>query len=75
MIIANAEYLILLLLIPLFFVAYAVMRHFRKKRIRKFGDGTLVKELMPSVSSSKGWVRLALFSLAFLFFVLELSRP
>lgn len=75
MIIANAEYLILLLLIPLFFVAYAVMRHFRKKRIRKFGDGTLVKELMPSVSSSKGWVRLTVFSLAFLFFVLGLSRP
>ena len=75
MIIANAEYLILLLLIPLFFVAYAVMRHFRKKRIRKFGDGTLVKELMPSVSSSKGWVRLTIFSLAFLFFVLGLSRP
>ena len=75
MIIANAEYLILLLLIPLFFVAYAVMRNFRKKRIRKFGDGTLVKELMPSVSSSKGWVRLTLFSLAFLFFVLGLSRP
>ena len=34
--------MILLLLVPLFFVAYAVMGYFRKRRIRKFGDAALV---------------------------------
>ena len=64
---AQAQYLILILLVPLFFVAYAVMLRFRRKRIRKMGDEGLVKELMPSVSVSKGWVRITLFSLAFFF--------
>ena len=72
---AQAHYLILLLLVPVFFVAYAVMRHFRKRRISRFGDRKLVGELMPSVSSSKGWVRLTLFAMAFFFFVIGLSRP
>ncbi len=72
---AQAHYLILLLLVPLFFVAYALMRHFRNRRLRKFGDEDLVKELMPSVSGSKGWVRLTLFAMAFFFFVIGLSRP
>ena len=72
---AQAQYLILLLLVPLFFVAYAVMRHFRKRRLAKLGDPVLVKELMPSVSASKGWVRVTLFALAFFFFIIGLSRP
>ena len=72
---AQAQYLVLLLLVPLFFIAYAVMRHFRKKRLAKLGDPVLVKELMPSVSASKGWVRVTLFALAFFFFIIGLSRP
>ena len=72
---AQAQYLILLLLVPFFFVAYAVMRHFRKRRLSRLGDPVLVRELMPSVSSSKGWVRVTLFAVAFFFFVIGLSRP
>ena len=67
---AQAQYLILLLLLPLFFAAYAVMRHLRTRRLARLGDKALVSELMPSVSSSKGWIRLTLFSLAFFFFVI-----
>lgn len=72
---AQPYYLILLLLVPLFFVFYAVMRHFRKKRLSALGDRALVRELMPSVSASKGWIRLTLFALAFFFFTIGLSRP
>lgn len=39
------------------------------------GDETLVKNLMPSKSASKGWVRAILFSIAFLFFSIGLARP
>jgi Ca-activated chloride channel family protein len=39
------------------------------------GDESLVRQLMPSYSGSKGWIRLVLFSLAFLFFIIGLSRP
>lgn len=72
---AQAQYLVLLLLVPLFFVAYAVMRYFRRKRLERLGEKNLVSGLMPSVSSSKAWVRVTLFSLAFFFFVIGLSRP
>ncbi len=72
---SQYQYLWLLLLVPLFPVAYGVTRRLRLHRIRKFGDEQLVRELMPSWSGSKGWIRVILFSLAFLFFVLGLARP
>ena len=72
---AQAQFLLLILLIPFFFVIQAVVLRFRRARIRKFGDEDLVRQLMPSYSGSKVWVRLSLFSLAFFFFAIGLSRP
>lgn len=72
---AQAQYLILLLLVPVFFILHAVTLALRKKRIRLIGDENLVNQLMPSVSRSKGWVKITLFSMAFFFFVIGLSRP
>ena len=72
---AHYQYLWLLLLVPAFPVLYAVVRTLRRRRIRKFGDEALVDRLMPSWSGAKGWIRVILFSLAFLFFVLGLARP
>ncbi len=71
----QAQYLWLLLLIPLFYAAYAVSRHLRRRRIGRIGDPELVSQLMPSASKAKGWVKLTLFSLGFLFFTVGLSRP
>lgn len=72
---AQAQYLTLLLLIPVFFIIQVIVLKIRRNRIRKFGDESLVRQLMPSYSKSKVWVRLSLFSIAFLFFVIGLSRP
>ena len=72
---AHPQYLWLLLLVPLFPVLYGVARYLRRIRVRRFGDEALVRELMPSWSRSKGWVRVVLFSLAFLSFVIALARP
>lgn len=72
---AQYRFLYLLLLVPLFLVGYGVWRHLRTRRIRRFGDETLVRALMPSWSGSKGWVKMILFSLAFAFFVIGLARP
>ena len=72
---AHSEYLWLLLLVLLFPAGYGVARWLRRRRVQRFGDDALVRELMPSWSSSKGWVRVVLFSLAFLFFVIGLARP
>ena len=72
---AQAQYLLLLFLIPVFFVVQAVMLRVRRRRIRKFGDEQLVNQMMPSYSKNKVWVRLTLFSIGFFFFAIGLSRP
>lgn len=75
MIISQPIYLWLLLLVPLFFVVQVLVNNLRRRRIRRFGDETLVEAMMPSYASAKVWLRLSLFSVAFCFFVLALSRP
>lgn len=72
---AQAQYLILLFLIPVFFIIQAVLLRLRRRRIRKFGDENLVNQMMPSYSKGKTWVRITLFSIGFFFFVIGLSRP
>ena len=72
---ASYRFLWLLLLVPLIPVLYAVALALRKRRIRRFGDPKMVAHLMPHYSRAKGWVRIILFTLAFFFFVIGLSRP
>ena len=72
---AQAQYLLLLLLVPFFFIIQAVVLKLRKRRIRKFGDEALVSRLMPSYSEGKTWIRLVLFSIGFIFFIIGLARP
>lgn len=72
---AQSQYLLLLLLIPFFFLIQALVLKMRRRRLRRFGDEMLVKQLMPSYTVSKLWVRLSLFSIGFFFFVIGLSRP
>ncbi len=72
---ADIQYLWLLLLVPLFPVAYAVYRKMRRRRLAKLGDRELVERLMPSRSRSRGWWKVVLFSIGFAFFAVGLSRP
>ena len=74
-ILARSEYLLLLLLIPFLFIGVALWMRARRRRVRAIGDEELVKELMPSWSRSKIWVRTVIYSLAFFFFVIGLTRP
>lgn len=72
---AQYRFLWFLLLVPVMLIAYGICRRLRAARVRAFGDPELVAQLMPSYSSSKGWVKMVLFSLAFAFFIIGLSRP
>ena len=72
---AEAQYLYLLLLIPAFLLGYGIWRHLWNRRVKAFGDPALTRALMPSRSRSKGWVRMAIWCLAFAFFVIGLARP
>ena len=72
---AQSSALLLLLLVPLFFVAYAVALRFRRRRIARFGNPELVAQLMPTTSVAKGWLKVSFFAVAFFFFAIGLSRP
>ncbi|MBO6237655.1 MAG: VWA domain-containing protein [Bacteroidales bacterium] len=72
---ARAFYLWLLLLVPAILVGYALLRRLRRARVRRFGDEELVRALMPSWSSAKGWWRTVLFCLGFMAFVIGMARP
>lgn len=72
---ANPIYLYLLLLLPVIIGGFGLMRFLRKKRLQKFASPEQAKALMPSASTSKAWVRVVLFSLAFASFVLGIARP
>ena len=72
---AQSQYLLLLILVPFFFVFQFLVLKIRERRVRKFGDEDLVSRLMPSYSEGKTWIRLVLFTIGFIFFVIGLSRP
>lgn len=73
--IAEPRFLWLLLLVPVLLIVYGIARHLRSRAVLRFGEPSLVRQLMPSWSSAKGWWRMVLFCLAFFFFVIGLSRP
>lgn len=72
---ANTIYLLFIPLVFLIPVGYAVQRRLRRKRLSRFGDEELVRQLMPSYSGAKGWVRTILTTLAIFFFLVGLARP
>lgn len=72
---ANTIYLLLIPLVLLIPVGYAVQRRLRRNRLRRFGDEELVRQLMPSYSGTKGWVRTILTAVALFFFLVGLARP
>ena len=72
---AQSQYLLLLLIVPLLFVAYALYLRARRRRLARFGSPELVSQLMPDASTGKGWLKVSLLAAAWFFFVLGLTRP
>ena len=72
---AQARYLYMLLIIPLLFLLYWLYLSRRGRRIGRFGEKSLMTQLMPSASRAKGWLKLSFFSLALLCFIIGLARP
>lgn len=68
-------YLYLLLLIPLLAVIRFITYHKQKKRLRKFGDPKLLRELMPDVSRWRPSVKFWLLEGALALLILMLARP
>ena len=68
-------YLYLLALIPLLALIRFFMVHQQKKRLRKFGDPELVRQLMPNVSRFRPMVKFYLLLGALALLIVVLARP
>ena len=71
----NPIFLWLLLIIPLMVVLRFVGWRQRRKKIRKFGDPNLLKELMPDVSRFRPGVKFWLLQAALALVILVMARP
>lgn len=72
---ANPSYLYLLALIVVFAVFHYVALYRRKKRIQRYGDPMLVKQLFVDASWIRPEIKLWLCLLSFAMFVIALARP
>jgi Ca-activated chloride channel family protein len=72
---AHPEYLTLLLLVPALLVLYIVLRRYNRRILERFGSNAMIKLLAPQVSIARRNWKFALWLLAFVFFVVGLSRP
>lgn len=68
-------YLYLLVVIPILAIIRFVGYQSRKKRLRKFGNPTLLKELMPDVSRWRPSVKFWLLQAALALLIIMLARP
>ncbi|MCD7973820.1 MAG: VWA domain-containing protein [Candidatus Azobacteroides sp.] len=72
---ANLNYLYLLLVLPFFLILFLYALQVRKKNIKKFGELSLLKSLMPEVSISRLHVKFWLFFVALALIIIALARP
>ena len=71
----DSIYLYLLAVIPVLALLRFMMTRSRKKRLRKFGDPQLVKQLMPDVSRWRPAVKFWLLQAALALIIVMLARP
>ena len=72
---ANPDILYLLLLLPLIVALYLYSNHRRRQNIRKYGDPSLLKELMPTISKYRPDVKFWLMFSALALIGVMLARP
>ncbi len=72
---ANTEILWLLWLIPFMLLVFLIIRHRRKRAIRKIGQPGLLSSLMPLVSSQRPVLKFILLLLSLVFIILAIAGP
>lgn len=71
----NPIYLWLLLIIPVLVVIWLIGSRQRRKKLRRFGDLSLLKSLMPDVSAYRPHIKLILLLAALAMLIVMLARP
>ena len=69
----NPEYLYLLLLIPVLAFLFGLAQFYKKKALAKFGDMSVIEQLMPFVSKSRPVLKFIFLCIAITSIILALS--
>jgi len=72
---ANSEYLYLLLALPLLILFFIINEYRKRKALRKLGDVSLVKKLLPDLSRFRPSVKFIIQILALSLAIIMLARP
>lgn len=70
-----SEKLWYLVAVPLILLIYWALLRLRSYKLRRMGNPTTLKELMPDYSVARGWIGVTLFALAIGMFILALAHP
>jgi len=73
--IEEPKYFILLIAIPLLWLAYFVMRFWQNKKQKQFADSHLLDKIVVEKSKFKPFIKLLLISLSLLFLIVGLTNP
>ena len=69
------EWLWLLVIVALLPLIYWMLRIYARRKLSRMGNITTLQRLMPDNSSARGWIKIALLTLAAGFMVVALARP
>lgn len=72
---ANPQYLWLLLLVPALVALFVLAQRNRRKRLERFGNPELLRDLMPDLSMGRIRLKFILFTTAVGLLVVALARP
>lgn len=71
----NPEYLYLLLIVPLLIVLFVLGQLYKKKALHKFGDMSVIEQLMPYVSKSRPVLKFIFLTIAIVSIIFALADP
>ncbi len=71
----HPQYLYFLIVIPFLVLIYIISRYTRQKNLKKYGDISLLGQLMPDYSSTRPLIKFMLVSMALGFVLVALARP
>ena len=72
---AHNEFLYLLFGIPVLILIYIVTYQFKKRAIRKFGNPSVISQLMPDVSYIRPHIKFIVLTIALIVLILALAGP
>jgi len=71
----HREYLILLLLLPVMAAVFIIVSYIKRRKLKKIGDSSLIRELTPDVSAFRYNLKFLLFIAAVAFLMLAIAGP